>query len=233
MKIEQKIIPILFLFLFSCSTKEKKGIESQLEPIIKSKTEIKTELELDNDYSKSIELFAKDVLKENLRIHSFNFKNSEKPKLLSVFQSNGLQKLVAYSNANYPKNSEPTHYEDFTLFVATYSNDEIAKNVFEQIKSDSKKFGLFSDLKSLNKVDYNRAISLIVGIKPGGMIVQKGKQVIRLVETCRDTPIGGSWNDYEQKLLSYITDNEDSIEVLNSDCGKMTSYIVEIRKVSR
>ena len=233
MKTGKKILPILVLLLLSCNGKEKKETESKSEPIIESKTEIKPESELDNDYSKSVELFAQDVLKENMRVHSFDLTNSKKPKHSRIFQSDGLQKLVAYSNKNYPEKSEPYYYEHFTLFVATYSDNEIAKNTFDQIKLDSKKIGLKSDLKNLNKTDYNRATALITGIKPGGMIVQKGKQVISLVETCRDTPIRGSWVDYEQKLLSYIIDNEDNIEVLNSDCGKMTNYIVEIRKASR
>jgi len=29
--------------------------------------------------------------------------------------------------------------------------------------------------------------------KPGGFILQKGNWLFSLVETCRDTPIGGTW----------------------------------------
>jgi len=234
MKIQKKILSILILSLLSCNGKEKKQeAESKSELIIKSETEIKSQSKLEDDYSKSVELFAQDVLKENIKVHLFDLTNSKKPKHLKIFQSNGLRKLVAYSDKNYPKKTEPNHYEDFILFVATYNNTENAKNIFDQIKSDSKKTGLLSDLKNLNKTDYNKAIALIIGIKPGGMIVQKGKQVISLVETCQKTPIGGNWVDYEQKLLSHIIDNENEIEILNSDCGKMTNYIVERRKASR
>ncbi|TBN04018.1 hypothetical protein EYD45_08370 [Hyunsoonleella flava] len=224
----------MVLLLCSCSEKKKKQ-ETELKLKIESITEIKPESELDNDYSKSAELFAKEILRENLRFHSFNMTDSENPKHLDIFQYDGLNKIEGYSNKNYPKNSKPKYYEHFTLFVATYKNTEIAKNAFDQIKADSKNFGLLSDFKSLNIVSYNRATALITGIKPGGMITHKGKQVFSLVETCREIPIGGNWLDYEQKLLSYIlnTENEIEIEVLNSDCGKMTNYIVEKRKASR
>jgi len=61
-------------------------------------------------------------------------------------------------------------------------------------------------------------------------LVQRGKQIFSLVETCRETPIEGKWIDYEKVFLEYIANEE--IEVLNSDCGKMSSYIIENRKIA-
>lgn len=214
----------MILILFSCNEKkEKKETESRSEAIIESKTES----ELDNDYSKSAYLFAQEVLNDNFRIHSFDLSNSLSPKYLRIFQSDGLEKIEAYSNKKYPKNSEPIYYEHFTLFIATYKNSLNAKNSFEQIKSDSK-YGISDNLENLDKKQLDRVQSLIIGIKPGGLITQKGKQVFSLVETCKENPLGGNWIDYENKFLEFITNTE--IEVLNSDCGKMINYKIEKRK---
>lgn len=92
------------LIIYSCS--EKKGnqeTEPKSEPTIESKTEINPESKLENDYSKSAEIFAKDVLKENIRIHKFDLTNSENPQHLGIFQSDGIESIIAYSNKNYPK----------------------------------------------------------------------------------------------------------------------------------
>lgn len=221
----------MVLLLCSCSgKKENQETESKSEPTIESKTEIKPESELDNDYSISAELFAKEVLKENIRIHSFDLTNSKNPKHLWIFQSDGLEKIVAYSNKNYPKNSEPNYYEHFTLFVATFNNQENAEKTFARIKSDSK-YGL-SEWTELETELSERVRSLNIGAKPGGMITQRGKQILSLVETCSETPISGKWIDYENKFIGFITKPEEEIEVLNSDCG-MDRYKTKKIKASR
>jgi hypothetical protein len=221
----------MILLLCACNEKkEKQETEQNSEPIIESKTKIKPNSKLNNDYSKSAELFAKEVLKENIRVHSFDMKNSENPRHLKIFQSNGLEKIVAYSDKNYPKKTNPINYQHFILFVATYSNNQKAETSFNQIKKDALKYEMFDNLKSLDKKDYERVIGLIIGVKPGGLITQNGKQIFSLVETCRNTPIGGTWNDYENKFLNFISKNRNEIEVLNSDCGKMGNYVIENRK---
>ncbi|MEP1490372.1 MAG: hypothetical protein ABJK28_18275 [Algibacter sp.] len=203
-----------------------KRMKLELESI----TKIKLESELDNDYSKSAELFAKEVLSDNIRTHTFDLDNSENPKHLRIFQSDGIEKVIAYSNKNYPKNSEPNYYEHFILFVATFNNKENAKKTFKRIKSDSK-YGL-SEWNKLEKGLSERVRSLNIGAKPGGMITQRGKQILSLVKTCRETPISGNWKDYENKYIGFITKNGEEIEVLNSDCG-MDRYKIKKRKASR
>ena len=203
-----------------------------IEKLIDCGKRMKTELEseLDNDYSISAELFAKEVLKENIRTHVFELTNSQKPKHCEIFLSDGLQKIVAYSNKDYPKNSKPNYYEHFTLFVATYDNQENAKKTFNRIKSDSK-YGL-SESRELESDQLERVRALNIGAKPGGMITYRGKQVFSLVETCRTTPIGGNWIEYENKFVKFLLENGEEIDVLNSGCGS-DRYIYESRKVSR
>ncbi|WP_405292310.1 hypothetical protein [Algibacter sp. Ld11] len=36
------------------------------------------------------------------------------------------------------------------------------------------------------------------------MSKRKEKQIFSLIKTCRETPIGGNWTDYENKFLEYI-----------------------------
>lgn len=231
MKIRKSILAILILLLLSCSgKKEKPKTELQSEPIIESKSEIKTELELGKNYSKSAKLFAQEILKENIRVHSFDLANSENPKHLKIFENYGLDKIEAYSNKNYPKNSNPNYYEHFTLIIASYNGQENAEKTFARIKSDSK-YGL-SEWNELEKELSERVRSLNIGAKPGGMITQKGKQIFSLVETCGEIPIGGKWIDYENKFIGFLTKIGEEIEVLNANCG-MDRYIIEKRKASR
>lgn len=188
-----------------------------------------SKIKLENDYSKSAELFAKDVLKENIRIHNFDLLSSKNPNHLKIFQSEGIESIVAYSNKKYPKNSEPINYQHFTLFVATFNSQDNAEKHFNQIKSDSK-YGMLDNLKDLDEKTLTRVRSLRMGIKPGGLITQNGKQIFSLVETCRKTPTNESWLEYETRFLKFISNNKEEIEVLNSNCGKMTNYIIEKRK---
>lgn len=220
------------MLLCSCNEKtEKQKSKQNLEPIIESKTELKTELELDNDYSISAELFAKEVLKGNIRTHEFDLTKFEKPNHLRIFKSDKLEKIVAYSNKNYPQKSEPNYYEQFTLFVATFDNQKNAKKTFERIKSDSK-YGLM-ETNELEKELSERIRALNVGAKPGGMITQVGKQIFSLVETCREVPFGSNWIEYENRLIKYLTrTGNEEFEILNSDCGN-DRYEFKIIKVSR
>ncbi len=231
MIIRKNILVTIILILCSCSgKKENQETDSKSEQTILSKIEIKPETDLNNDYSESAELFAREVLKENIRTHVFDITKLEKPNHLRIFKSNGLEKIVAYSNKNYPKKTEPNYYEHFILFVATFNNQENAQKAFDQIKSDSK-YGLM-EWNGLELELSERVRSLNVGAKPGGMITQNGKQIFSLVKTCRETPIGGTWKDYENKFIRFITRNKVEIEVLNSHCG-MDRYKIEKIKASR
>ena len=222
----------MILLLCCCNKKtEKQKPEQNSEPNIGSKVELKTESELDTDYSISAKLFAKEVLKENIRTHLFDLTKLEEPNHVRIFKSDGLEKIVAYSNKNYPQKSEPNYYEHFTLFVATFDNQKSAEITFERIKSDSK-YGLTDDWSKLEAETIERVRSLTIGTKPGGMITQYGKQIFSLVETCREVPLGENWNEYERRFIKYLTrTGHEEFEVLNSNCG-MDRYEIEKMKAS-
>lgn len=213
------------LIIFSCNEEKR---NKKIIPV--NKTVKKSQPTLDRDFSKSAKLFAKDILKENIRTHRFELDNLNNPKHLKIFQSNGLKKIIGYSNKKYPKKSEPNYYEHFILFVATYDNQVNAQKAFNEIKSYSKY--KISESKNLTKELSERVNALNIGAKSGGLIVQKGNQIFSLVETCRNTPIGGKWIDYENKFLNYISNSENEIEVLNADCGN-NKYKIEKREASR
>jgi hypothetical protein len=232
MRIRNNIIILLTLLLCSCVEEKKNGIKEQkTKQPVEVESDYQTELELNIDHAISAELFAREVLRENLRTHEFDLKSKNNPKHLKIFLSNGLEKVIAYSNKKYPKNSEPNYYEHYTLFVATFDNYKSAKATFERIKSDSK-YG-FLDWKELEKEHSERVKALNIGAKPGGFVTQSGKQILSLVETCREVPFGANWIEYETRLIKYLTrTGNEEFQVLNSDCGN-SKYEFKIIKASR
>lgn len=222
------------MILLFCSCKEKsenQKTEQKSESNTESKDELKTESGLDTDYSISVEIFAIDVLKENLRKYTFDATDLNKPKHIEIFDNVGLKNIIAYSNKNYPKNSEPSYYEHFTLFVANYQSELNALKTFALIEMTSKENP--AEYLLAQKKFSERIKALNIGTKPGGMIVQSGKQIFSLVKTCRETPIGGTWNDYEKKFIKCLTKRDDKeFKVLNSNCG-MNKYELKTIKASR
>lgn len=191
---------------------------------------IELESELHNDYSKPAELFAKEVLKENLRKHSFHTSDLNKPEHTEIFDNVGLKNIIAYSNKNYPKNSDPNSYEHFTLFVANYHSELNALKTFALITATSNENP--AEYQLAQKEFVQRIKALNIGAKPGGIIVQSGKQIFSLVKTCRETPIGGTWSDYEKKFIKYLTKRGDGeFKVLSSNCG-MNKYELKTIKAS-
>ena len=230
MRIRKNILIIIILLICSCNAKtERQNLKQNSELIIESKVEQKKESESDNDYLISAELFAKEVLKENIRTHEFDLTKLEKPRHLRIFRADGLENIIAYSDKKYSKNYNLTYYEQFILFVATYENSESARKTFDRIKSDSKHEYWFELKGDLSK----RVRALNIGAKPGGMITQNGKQIFSLVKTCRKVPLGANWTEYENRLLRYLTrTGNEEFGVLHSGCG-YDKYEYKTIKVSR
>ncbi|EDM43386.1 lyase containing HEAT-repeat [unidentified eubacterium SCB49] len=238
-----KLIFILTLLLFISCNEKREGYKvndktktivgsekNALEDVSKDEENIvpKVKSKSNSDYLQQAELFAKSVLKENFRTHKIDITAQIKPTHTEIFQNVGLIKINAYSNQNYPEKVEPNRYEHFILFVATYDSEINALKNFALIKMASEKEPaeyLLSNKKFTKKVE-----ALKIGTKPGGMIIQKDKQIFSLVETCRRVPIHGIWNDYENKLISHLADeNGEEFQILNSNCGD-NFYRIETRK---
>jgi hypothetical protein len=181
------------------------------------------------DYFKRANEFGIKVLGDKLRTHEFG-KIQEAPRHLEIFSTVRLLKIIAFSNKDYPKLIKPDYYEHFTLFCIEYESTHYAELSFQELTRLTK-FDL-DKIDNLDSLTVEKVKFMTGESKPGGFIFQKGNWIFSLVETCGDTPIGGTWTDYEDLFVSFIVENdEDSITVLNADCGKMKYIEKQIKPV--
>ena len=201
---------------FSCTEKVDRTQNDTSKAIEEITDKLKTETKL---IVPKHEQFIQHILDTNLRKHDFEYV-IENCRHYELFPIEGLQEIVAYSDKNYPKNVVPTYYEHFTLFCFRYSTAYQAKLNFDifylTTQLDTSKY------EAVEQSLIKKHDMIIAASKPGGLIVQENEWIYSLVETCRETPIGGNWDNYENLFLSYIGDTKDSITVLNADCGGMT-----------
>lgn len=216
MKTKYFFISTLLILAISCNQK----VDRTEDDFSNAPEETTEELKADtNSYFPKHEEFVQHILDNRLRKHDFEYV-VENCRHHELFPVDGLQEIVAYSDKNYPKSVSPTYYEHFTLFCLRYSTADQAKvnfdNFYLTTQLDTSKF----DVVEQSLIEKQQQI--IAASKPGGLIVQENEWIYSLVETCRETPIGGNWVDYENLFLSYIGHKKDSITVLNADCGNMT-----------
>jgi hypothetical protein len=222
MNLSRLYLLVIFLTILSCNqkTESKKApeIQNNIDSIKVNKPSKTTLTKVNNSQTNPrFEDFAKKILGNNLRKHDFKYL-IENYKLYDLLPIDGLQDMVAFSDINYPKNSDPKYFQHFTLICYEYSTINQALNNFNT-------FYLTSQL-NLNETDsidesYIKKAKRIIGAsKSGGLIVQQSNWIFHLVESCRDTPLGGSWIEYENEFLSFLKNKDDKfITILNADCG--------------
>ena len=76
------------------------------------------------------------------------------------------------------------------------SNSDISQKELRKISQLEKE-----EFEGLSDEEKKRIRRIEGATKPGGMICQKGRYVFSLVETCRKTPTGGKWEEYENLFL--------------------------------
>ena len=113
------------------------------------------------------------------------------------------------------------------MVVFTYLNSKAAERSFDELVENSR-YGI-RDLQNLDEQQAKKAKAMAIYAKYGGLIVQQENLVLALIETCRSTPIGGTWINYEEMFLRYISTSRTELKVLNADCG-MDKFILEYRK---
>jgi len=212
---------ILSITLFSCAAKKAKHNIGE-----------NYDLTSNPDVAKSALSFARNVLKDNLRIRFHERARSNYLDVQMIFETDNFEtdhfiSYSSYSNQLYKDNSTQGNYDGFLLFVATYDNTKSAEYAFQEIKSNSQIriielegfAGLF-----VEQVQVFEKIR-----KSGGMIIQKDNYVFYLVETCGEPPIEDNWSDFENLFLQSITENNEEIEVLNADCEKEVFLIQKIK----
>lgn len=222
------VVIVLLAFFITASCKRVSDAEESEKPSSEAippsrKTKVKTIATI--DYLERANSFAAFVLKDRLQSHEYEA-DSEEINHFQFFSKKGLRRIYAFSDRGYPKYSEPRSYEHFTLFCFQYQTDNRAKEVFKQLRKLSQIKP--EEVQNLDSLSRWKIESFSMLAKPGGFLVQKGKCLFSLVNTCRNTPIGGSWLEYENLFLHYLNENEKSFQVLNADCGYM-KYNLESR----
>ena len=178
-------------------------------------------------FSETVSLFIEKVLGENQRKYRIDTASTE-IRHIGFFSRDELVEVIAFFDKRNPQEAEPTYYENFLLFSLRYTRAESAKNAYESIK---KTFELSrEEIEKLSEEERKEVRRIQSSAKYGGMIVQQGEYVFSLVETCRNTPVGGKWEEYEDLFLSFITEKGEEIGVLNANCGDM-KYREEKRRI--
>ena len=196
-------------------------ISSQAEP-----TDLIEPDTLTFSLTQQIDSFLQHALTGNQHAREFDI-TKDLPWYLEIFSQEGLIKIEGHFDQRYPKRAESTFYEHFVLFTLEYQDTTHAAHAFETFRQEVEKGNQIYEESRKNQqpVDVDHRILN----KAGGMICQKGEYVFSLVETCRDTPIGGTWKSYENVFITYITEPEETLTVLNANCGGIR-YHVEKRK---
>ena len=164
--------------------------------------------------AKEAALFIEKVLQENQR--SQEFATDHSMLHLDMFAKSGLQQITAFSDKRYTEKRAPMHYDEFILFAFKYDVAQSATKSYEAVR---KMFELKEeDYVNLAEEEQQRIRKMKVDAKHGGMICQKGQYLFSLVETCRETPIGGKWEAYEDLFLSFISEPAKEVDVLNANC---------------
>ena len=160
-----------------------------------------------------VEIFTDSLLGpfKQLRVYT-----EDKPAHFEFYSKDGVNSYSAYSDMRYPTTGY-SYYEHYTLFMVEYRSEELAKKTFNSLCK--KLNGEDLDLDTKKEWVKVRKMKAKYYVKAGGMILQHNNYVLNLVENCRNTPIRGTWTQYEDLLLSYLFKENDTVRILNANCG--------------
>lgn len=218
------IVVFVVLALVGCGPEpagSNDGDKAKVEPVEKQS------LTSDQKISEGIADFIDQILGTDKRIHKYEAGDETTPAHIEIFSEEDMISVTAYSHSGYPKTIEPYSYEHFNLFVIEYKDVEAARKSFETLLHELTM--TTEELEKLNEEDKMRIRSINMRSKPGGLITFNGRFVFSLVETCRDTPLGGTWEQYEDVFLSSIFQKGQTVDMLNANCGGM--QYIEQRQV--
>ena len=218
------IVLILNITLSSC------GVNNVGQKIEKEKESVSN-----IDLEKSLLNFATNVLKENLRVIVHERTPSRYWDIQMIFEadnfnSDHFNSYTTYSNGEHFDKSVDGNYDGVILFMATYKDVPSAKHAFQELKIRTQIRKEEIEGQAGLRVEQVRIFERIR--TSGGLFTQKDKYVFYLLESCEMPPVGTSWNDYENLFLSFITDKNEEIEIINADCEK-DEFIVQKLKASR
>ena len=177
--------------------------------------------------------FLGSILDTNALYWTFKPEDNNAPRYTNVFSPNGLTLIHAYSDKRYPETVPASDYYHFVLFLIEYSRPALAATAFEDFTRDTERLRV--ERGELDESDRERISGIHFYSKYGGLVCQKGRYVMSLVETCggRGPYKSRTWPDYERSFVVSLFDTADSSSIaLNADCGAM-KYAKETIKTIR
>lgn len=205
---------IALLVVLGCNKSPEQ--ETNIQSNVIALAENSSVFEEENSFDRGVHFF-KSILDTNYRFHEFLVGEDRMPVHLTIFDTAGVKKILAISSKQYPHKTAPSQYPHFYLFAVAYDSDSLASEYFNKLAQE---LSLTPDeLSELGVQEQKRIRRIHTQSKPGNLIVQSDEFVFSLVESCRETPIGGTWVDYENRFLFEIAKGGSSVFVLNSDCG--------------
>ncbi|MEL6847877.1 MAG: hypothetical protein AAFP92_05135 [Bacteroidota bacterium] len=220
------VILILTIILSSCGVT---GLRQKLD-------QDKASISLDHpDLEKSILNFSKRVLKENVRVvmHdrvAMNYWDIQMIFEADDFRSDHFSSYTTYSDGQNFDTSIDGKYDGVILCVATYKDVPSAQHAFQEIKTRTQIRIAELEGQAGLLVEQVRIFERIR--ISGGLFTQKDKYVFYLLKSCHEPPAEKNWNDYENLFLSFITEKNEEIEVINAVCGK-DAFVVQELTASR
>lgn len=183
----------------------------------------------DKDVFDSASQFTKSILGERLRIHYTEYKRGN-VGVDALFESDGMIGYTTFSNDLYQKGPSPIDLKDCILFAANFKNRESAEKAFDFLKANSAIQA--SDVESMVGPTPVQVRFLEQIRNTGGFFAQQGNYVFFLPENCENPLVESSCEDYENLFLSFITEKNEEIEIINADCEKDTFLIQKIKASS-
>jgi hypothetical protein len=200
---------LISLFFLSCVSNESK-------PTVVQEEKNKSVNTLGN--SNPGEYFAKSILEKHLGKMVINSPRTENLDYKQLFKKEGITDIVAYYDT---RTIQPSKYEDFFLFVASYDNSYNAKSAFERIKSDAE---LSNSNDNINQLYNNRIEFLKLGNRYGGLITYYENQIFSFIENCDKIPKGNNWLDLEYRFTNLLKTENGYVEVLKAGCEEGRYY---------
>lgn len=188
-----------------------------------------------NDLAKSILKFSTSVLKENLIVSVHDRVPTYYWDIQMIFEaddfkSDHFNSYTSYSDKQVFDEPIDENYKGVMLFVATYKDLASALHAFQELKTRTQIRIEELEGQSGLLVEQVRIFERIRS--SGGFLTQKDQYVFYLLESCEAPPIGASWDEYEKLFLSYITEKNEEIEIINADCKKDAFLVQKIKAKS-
>ena len=214
MKINITVLTAIAFLLLSCVNRQN-GANSNVD---KKEEEVN-----DINSSKAGKYISQIILKKNVGTKSFSSTELDGINYGKLLSKEGLLNFVAYYDNRTQQLTEPTKFEDFLIFEATYDNPENAKRAFQRIQSDAELSNSKEQIELEEELS-DRIELLKLGESYGGLITFHENQIYSLVENCDISPLNKSWLELEYIFTDMLINENGFVEVLKAGCDEGRYY---------